>query len=62
MKTAAVVGIIAIVVVVIGVVSTMAYTTSMDIPEPEVMLDIENETGKFIKIELNEAISAQAKP
>ena len=62
MKTAAVVGIIAIVVVVIGVVSTMAYTTSMDIPEPEVMSDIENETGKFIKIELNEAISAQAKP
>ena len=60
MKTAVIIGIIVAVAIVIGVVSSVAYMPSDS--EPELLSDTKNDTGKFIKIELDEAISAKAKP
>ena len=62
MKTAAIIGIIVAIAIVIGAVSMITYTPTTDSPNSEVMSEAENDTGKFIKIELNEAISAKAKP
>jgi len=62
MKTAAIIGVIVAIAIVVGVVSTVASTPSIDSPESDVISEAENKTGKFIIIELDEAISAKAKP
>ena len=62
MKMAAIIGIIVAIAIVVGVVSTVVSTPSLNPPESDIMSEAENDTGKFIIIELNEAISAKAKP
>jgi len=62
MNKAPIIGIIVAIAIVVGVASTVASTPSIDSPESDVMSEAENDTGKFIKIELDEAISAKAKP
>ena len=62
MNKAPMIGIIVVIAIVIGVASTVASTPSIDSPESDVISEAENKTGKFIIIELDEAISAKAKP